>query len=164
MNKILWHVKSKQQVQRHFGVPESGLEPRQVEENQLKYGPNALPEAKADSLAVIFLRQFQSPLIYILLAASVVIFFINELTDAVIILFILVFNAVVGTIQEGKAQNTLASLKKFVETKATVLRGGIEEILKDTEVVPGDILVLREGDTKITTAIWTLRLPELPMA
>jgi Ca2+-transporting ATPase len=146
MNKILWHVKSKQQVQRHFGVPESGLEPRQVEENQLKYGPNALPEAKADSLAVIFLRQFQSPLIYILLAASVVIFFINELTDAVIILFILVFNAVVGTIQEGKAQNTLASLKKFVETKATVLRGGIEEILKDTEVVPGDILVLREGD------------------
>lgn len=146
MNKILWHVKSKQQVQRHFGVPESGLEPRQVEENQLKYGPNALPEAKADSLAVIFLRQFQSPLIYILLAASVVIFFINELTDAVIILFILVFNAVVGTIQEGKAQNTLASLKKFVETKATVLRAGIEEILKDTEVVPGDILVLREGD------------------
>ncbi len=142
----VWHTKTKEQIGNYFGVGDSGLTAGQVNEHRNRYGSNTLPQAKTDSIGVIFLRQFQSPLIYILLAASVIIFFIRELTDAVIIVLILLFNAVVGTIQEGKAQNTLASLKQFVETKATVVRSGIEEIILDTEVVPGDILILREGD------------------
>ncbi|KKW20950.1 MAG: Cation-transporting P-type ATPase [Parcubacteria group bacterium GW2011_GWB1_52_7] len=111
-----------------------------------EYGPNKLPEAKADSLAVIFLRQFQSPLIYILLAASAVVFIMGETVDGSIILAVLLFNAIVGTIQEGKAQNTLLALKRFTETQATALRDGKEIITSDIEIVPGDIIILQEGE------------------
>ncbi|MCX6738858.1 MAG: HAD-IC family P-type ATPase [Candidatus Parcubacteria bacterium] len=125
---------------------ENGLTETEAKRRLSEYGPNKLPDARADSLAVIFFRQFQSPLIYILLGASALVFFIGEVTDSLIILAVLFFNAIVGTIQEGKAQNTLMALKNFVETKATVLRDGIEIIVSDTEVVPGDILILQEGE------------------
>src|SRR3990167_2038797 len=141
-----WHTLSTKQVLEYFGITLSGLSNQQVSINQRKYGENRLPEARLDSLWAIFFRQFQSPLIYILLIASIIVFLIQERTDAIIILFVLLFNAVVGTIQEGKAQNTLASLKHLVETPAAVLRNGREETVLDTEVVPGDILFLREGD------------------
>lgn len=121
---------------------------RSAEAAQLlrKYGPNALPEGKVDSLLVLFLRQFQSPLIFILVAAALIIVFMGDLTDGGIIFSVLLFNAIVGTVQEGRAQNTLRALKSFVETTAAVLRDGIEVIIPDTEVVPGDVVMLREGE------------------
>src|SRR3989344_2751492 len=109
-------------------------------------GPNSFPEEKPHSKLRLFLSQFQSPLIYILLAASAVIFVLGETVDGLIILAVLLFNAIVGVVQEGKAQNTLLALKKFVETNATVLRDGKEYIISDHEVVPGDILILQEGE------------------
>ena len=109
-------------------------------------GLNRLPEAKVDGLLLIFLRQFESPLVYILLVASLIVLAMGEGVDGLIILAVLLFNAVVGTIQEGKAQNTLLALKRFVETKATVIRDGEEEIIIDTAVVPGDIILLQEGE------------------
>ncbi len=111
-----------------------------------KYGENKLPEGKAKSIFSIFFSQFTSPLIYILLIASVVIYLIEDPVDAYVILGVLIFNAIIGTIQEGRAQNTLNALKSFVKTKATVLRDGKEQILNDKDVVPGDVLVLQEGE------------------
>ena len=70
----------------------------------------------------------------------------GEVIDASIIFAVLLFNAIVGTIQEGKAQNTLLALKRFAETSATVLRDGNEFMVPDTEVMPGDIIILREGE------------------
>ncbi len=125
---------------------EHGLEKGEVKNRLLKYGANKLPEAEADSLTVIFLRQFQSPLIFILLLATVVVFLTGENTDGFVILFVLFFNAIVGTIQEGKAQNIFASLKNFIKTNASVFRNGEEYIIPDEEVVPGDIIILREGE------------------
>src|SRR3990167_8646982 len=75
-----------------------------------------------------------------------VVFTMGETIDGSIIHAVLLFNAIVGTIQEGKAQNTLRALKKFVETKATVLREDKELIMSDSEVVPGDIIILQEGE------------------
>jgi Ca2+-transporting ATPase len=141
-----WHIESRADLLKKFKSSEQGLVPAQVRENLTVYGTNALPEGKTDSFLIIFLRQFQSPLTYVLLIAAAIIFLIQEYADAGIILFILIFNAGVGTFQEGRAQNTLASLKKFIETKATVLRGGVEEIVPDTHIVPGDILILEEGE------------------
>lgn len=141
-----WHTKNLKEIFTELSSNEQGLNSGQVVLNREKYGPNVLPEAKTDGLLKIFLRQFQSPLIYILAAAGVVILFMNERTDAAIIFFILVFNSIIGTLQEGKAQNALNSLKHMVETKASVLRAALEEIIPDTEVVAGDILVLHEGD------------------
>jgi len=142
----LWSTKSAATVLVDLGSSLQGLTETESKNRLLKYGRNKLPETKSDSLLVIFLRQFQSPLIYILFAASIVTFFLREFTDGGLILFVLFFNAVVGTFQEGKAQNTLLALKNFVTTKATVLREGNESIILDSELVPGDIILLQEGE------------------
>ena len=123
-----------------------GLSLEVASERLKQYGANSLPEEKPHSKLRLFLSQFQSPLIYILLAASGVVFAMGETIDGSIILAVLLFNAIVGVIQEGKAQNTLLALKKFVETNATVLRDGKEFIIPDRELVPGDILILQEGE------------------
>ena len=141
-----WYAQTPEHALQHFQSSPQGLRADQIETQRRTYGSNTLPEKRPDGLLKIFLRQFQSPLIFILAGACVLILFIREYADAVIIFSVLLFNAVVGTIQEGKAQNTLASLKRLVETKATVLRDGREEIIPDTEVVAGDVLLLREGD------------------
>ena len=107
--QVLWHTKTISEILDTFHAREHGLTKEEVAERLKEHGPNKLPEAKVDSLAVIFLRQFQSPLIYILLAASLIVFAMKELIDGAIILFVLLFNAVVGTIQEGKAQNAYYS-------------------------------------------------------
>ena len=146
MQQISWHTKSSTAVIEELHSTEHGLSNAEATLRLKQYGQNKLPEAKVDSIFVIFLRQFQSPLIYILVAASIVVFAIGEMVDGSIILAVLLFNAIVGTIQEGKAQNTLLALKKFVETKATVLRNDKEVIISDTELVPGDILILQEGE------------------
>ena len=125
---------------------ERGLTKEEVAERFQKYGFNKLPEGKVDSLFLIFFRQFQSPLIYILFAAAGIVLVMGEIMDASIIFAVLLFNAIMGTIQEGKAQNTLLALKKFAETSATLLRDGKEFIISDTEVVPGDIVILQEGE------------------
>lgn len=122
-----------------------GLGSEEAERRLKEKGPNKLPEAKPDSFVVIFLRQFQSSLIYILLVASIIVFALGDIIDGFIILFVLVFNAIIGSVQEGKAQSTLLALKKFVETEAIVLRDGREVIVKDEELVPGDIIILNEG-------------------
>jgi len=141
-----WHIKSIEEVFGILGTSAQGLSEKDAAFRLQEYGPNKLPDAKPDSIFVVFLRQFQSSLIYILLAAAVIVFLMGERTDALIILAVLLFNAIVGAVQEGKAQNTLSALNKYTATKAIVLRGGREMIVPDQEVVPGDIIVLQEGE------------------
>ncbi|MBI4691837.1 MAG: HAD-IC family P-type ATPase [Candidatus Terrybacteria bacterium] len=143
----LWHALSPLEIEGELKTNlQSGLEQTEALSRFQSFGPNKLPSAKPERLFFIFLRQFQSPLIYILLAAAIFVFALKETIDGFIILFVLLFNAVVGTIQEGKAQNTLLALKKFVETNATVVRNGKEIIVPDTEIVAGDIVILQEGE------------------
>lgn len=144
--QLPWHTQKIPEILAVLRSREHGLTIEEATERLREYGPNKLPEGKVDGLPIILFRQFQSPLIYILLAASAIVFAMGENIDGSIILAVLLFNAIVGTIQEGKAQNTLAALKKFVETKATVLRDEKEFIIPDSEVVPGDIIILQEGE------------------
>lgn len=141
----LWHLFSVEKILNKLGSSDRGISFDLAKERLKQYGANSFPEEKPHSKMRLFLSQFQSPLIYLLFAASAVVFALGETVDGSIILFVLIFNAVVGVIQEGKAQNTLLALKKFVETNATVLRDGKEYIITDSEVVPGDILILQEG-------------------
>ncbi len=124
----------------------AGLSKKEAEERLKSFGPNKLPEEKREGFISIFLGQFKSPLIYILMFADIVGFFLKEYIDSYIILFILLFNAVLGTIQEGRAQNTLAALNKLVKTNANVLRDGKEVTIEDSDVVPGDVILLQEGE------------------
>ena len=141
-----WHTKSISEVFESVGSNEQGLSNEDAILRLEEYGLNKLPEAKPDSLFTIFLRQFKSSLIYILLFAGVIVFAMGETIDGIIILFILVFNAVVGAVQEGRAQNTLLALKKYTETRTTILRDGKEVIISAKEVVLGDIIILQEGE------------------
>ncbi len=141
-----WYAQSIQEIIENLGTDLNGLNNSKAQKRLLEGGANVLPQAKPDSLWVIFFRQFQSPLIYILFVAAAIIFIIGDHVDSYIVLFILFFNAFMGTIQEGKAQNTLLALQNFVSTKATVLRDGKELIIPDSEVVVGDILIVQEGE------------------
>jgi len=141
-----WYFREPEAVIADFRSSQHGLSSIEVKKRLLENGYNELPEVKRDSYLFIFFRQFKSPLIYILLAAGGVVFLMRDVIDALVIFFVLLFNATVGAIQEGKAQNTFLALKKFIKGRAAVLRDGAELIISDREVVPGDIIVLREGE------------------
>lgn len=142
---VSWHTKTLPELYGLFTTDEKGLRSEEAERRLAQAGPNTLPTQKSKGLIRIFLEQFESPLIYVLIAADVTVFSLQEFTDAFIILFVLLFNAILGTIQEGRAQHTLAALKKFTETNAEVLRNGKEYTIRDEGVVPGDIIILSEG-------------------
>jgi len=131
---------------RELNSSPGGLSGREAKKRLRKNGPNKLPEPKVDSLFVIFLHQFKSPFIYILIAAAGLVFALGEIVDGFIIIFVLLFNSIIGTIQEGKARNILLTLRKFTKAQATVLRDGEEIVVPDEEVVVGDVIVLREGE------------------
>lgn len=123
-----------------------GLSLQEVTFRQKCFGENVLPEKRPDSWLKIFARQFQSPLIYILLAAALIIFFVGPDTmDAFIISGILFFNALIGAIQEGRTSRMLASLKRFVVSDCVVVRDGNTQIINAAQLVPGDLVVLQEG-------------------
>jgi len=141
-----WYQKKVTEVLSSLGTSTLGLTTEESEKRQVQYGPNALAESKPDGFLLIFLRQFQSPLIYILLIASAVVFFVGETVDALIILSVLLINAIVGVVQEGKTQNTFLALKRFTRTDSALLRDSTEVIVPDVSLVPGDIILIREGD------------------
>jgi len=141
-----WHAEELSALFRTLQTGEMGLRAAEAARRLKEDGPNTLPETKTDGFPIIFLRQFQSPLIYLLFAASAAVFLLGEVADGSIILAVLLFNAIVGAIQEGRAQNTLRALKRYVETTTTVVRDEIEMSIPDYEVVRGDIIMLREGE------------------
>lgn len=145
-----WYNYSKSQLETELNTSsEAGLAHSDVKARLIKYGPNVLPEKPVDGWVKVFVRQFKSPLIYILVVCAVTIFYLGEVTDAGIILAVIFINAVIGTFQEGKAGKIMQSLKRLSSAEATVLRGGTETIIPEAEIVPGDILILDEGQ-KVT--------------
>lgn len=123
-----------------------GLSLEDVQERLTKYGPNALPEHKRKSVFALFLKQFQSPLIYLLLAAAIIAFLLNEVSDAAVILVVVLLNSLIGAIQEGKAERSLESLRELSKLMVTVRRDGRNLRTPARELVPGDILLLGAGD------------------
>lgn len=146
MTSNAWHNKAVSEVFSIFQTSEKGLSSSETDKRLKKYGSNSLPEAKPENFLFIFLRQFKNPLIYILFGASLIVFLLGRIVDGAIIIFVLLFNSLVGSFQEGKAQNTLASLKKFIETSTSCLRDGKTIVIPDKNLVPGDIIILKEGD------------------
>ncbi|MCL5009172.1 MAG: HAD-IC family P-type ATPase [Patescibacteria group bacterium] len=141
-----WYQFSKTQIISELGTNlETGLSRTEAQARFLKYGPNTLPENEPDSWIKVFVRQFQSPLIYILLVCALIVYFLGEVVDAGIIIVVVVSNAGIGAVQEGKSNKVLRSLKKLTQAEAAVLRDGVEQIIPESEVVVGDILVLSEG-------------------
>lgn len=141
-----WYTKTSQELYTEFESNELGLSNEQVVIKRSNYGENKLPEARKITYFEMFLRQFQSSLIYVLLVSCIIVFVMGEYSSGFFIGIVLVINAVIGTFQEGKAQNTLSALNHLIETKATVLRSGVEMLVADYELVPGDVVLFKEGD------------------
>ncbi len=143
----MWHSLSIEEVIKKLKTdPRKGLSEKEVEARQQKFGKNKLPEEKSLSRFKIFLEQFKSPLVYILLVAGIITLFLKEYTDSIVIFAAVILNTVVGFIQENKASQALKELKKVLSIKALVLRDGRKEEILADELVPGDIILLRPGD------------------
>ena len=109
-------------------------------------GPNVIKESQRVNPLALLLRQFRSPLIYILLAAALLTLALRELTDTAIIAAALGLNAVVGFLQEYRAERALLALRQMTVPTAAVLRGGRDREVDSRGVVPGDILLLQSGN------------------
>jgi len=123
-----------------------GLTNKQVDERLSKYGLNQLPREKAPGVWKVFLYQFASPLIYILMAAALLSVVIQEWSDAIFISAVLLINAVIGTIQEFSAQRAALALQSLVSDHCRVMRDGDTYEINTELLVPGDIILLESGD------------------
>lgn len=142
-----WHNLSIEEVSKVLGGDiEDGLTENEVLERQVKFGQNVLPEEKSTPRLRIFLEQFASPLIYILLIAGIIVLFFKDYTDFAVIMGAVILNTIIGYLQENKATKALAELKKIVKHRAKVLRQGNIKIVDSSELVPGDIFILKPGD------------------
>ncbi|HAI62959.1 MAG: Cation transport ATPase [candidate division WWE3 bacterium GW2011_GWF2_41_45] len=129
-----------------FLTEEKGLTSTEIVERQEQYGLNILPEKAPPSKFYLFSSQLKSPLVYVLLASAVVTFFIGEYANAFIILLAVAINTTLGFIQEYRTSNALAALKKFISDEATVIRDGNRVLIDTSQIVPGDIVILGQGD------------------
>ena len=150
------HSLNEHDVLNSLGSSIRGLNDTDIRKNRDKYGTNSLPRAKHTSLLLIFLHQFLSPLIYILLLAALVSLFLGEISDAVFISAVLLINAIIGTTQENSAKKSAASLQSLVTETARVMRNGDVYELNSVDIVPGDIVLLESG-TKVPADIRLLR-------
>ena len=147
--------------------PARGLTREEAAERQRRYGPNALQEAPRPGFWALLLRQFKNFLVIVLIVASLISLFLGEFVDAAAIMAIVVLNAALGVVQESKAEEALAALKKMTAPEATVLRDGRAQPIPAVELVPGDIVVLEAGDLipadlRLTEAV-NLRIEEAPL-
>ena len=126
--------------------PHRGLTGDVAAERLDEFGPNALPAPRGSGLLVRILRQFHHPLIYVLLVAGAVTAALGEYVDSVVIFAVVVVNAVVGFVQETKAETALQSLRSMVHTEARVVRDGRERRVSSDQLVPGDLVVIEAGD------------------
>ncbi|MBN2168309.1 MAG: calcium-translocating P-type ATPase, PMCA-type [Actinobacteria bacterium] len=126
---------------------ENGLAGPEANLRLAQYGPNKLREEKKTPLIVRFLKQFNDFMIWVLLAAVIISgVFLKEYVDAVVIMVIVIFNAVLGFIQEGRAERAMEELKKLSAPMVSVIRDGAEVTVPAEKLVPGDLMVLETGD------------------
>ena len=140
-----WYQIDKEEVFKNLETSEEGLSGSEAEKRLEKYGPNKLPEAEGISRLQILLHQFTSPLIYILMVAAVVTAFLGEYIDTGVIVAILMLNAIIGYIQEYKAESSVKALKSMVVPRARVVREGKEKEIPSEDLVPGDIVLVASG-------------------
>lgn len=125
---------------------EKGLSGNEVRERTLKYGSNEIPTAKKRSWLMRFLSQFHNVLIYVLLAAAVIPALMRHWMDTWVILAVVFINALIGFIQEGKAEKSLDSIRKMLSQETVVTRDGKKQTIDSEKLVPGDIVHLKSGD------------------
>ena len=149
----MWEILKKEDVLKKIGSNEkTGLGKRDVKQRKQKYGLNKLEDKPQESLLVKFIKQFDDFMIIILIVASIIsagVSYIqgeNDYVDSIIIIAIVILNALMGVIQEAKAEKAIESLKKMTPPKAKVLRESVTTEINAEDLVPGDIIILEAGN------------------
>jgi len=142
---VIYHQLSVDEVLTQLKTDRNGLSNDDILKRQSEYGRNTIPQPKSKSLFEIFFQQFLNPLIYVLIGAAVISVITGDIQDAIFITAIIVINAILGTYQEWRAENSALALRNMVKVNCRVKRnGGIHEIDSE-DLVPGDIVLLESG-------------------
>ena len=149
----MWHTKAVKEVEVNFRTNvEIGLSEKEVEERHKHFGENKLADTKKESIIIKFLKQFNDFMIIILIIASIISAVVSKIDgsgdyiDSAIIISIVILNAIMGVVQEAKAEKSLEALKTMTAPTAKVKRDGKIVNIKSEEVVPGDIIILEAGN------------------
>ncbi|MEQ1816927.1 MAG: cation-transporting P-type ATPase [Nitrosomonas sp.] len=142
----LWHSYPPQQVLEEFKTGHAGLSQTEAKSRLEQYGANRLQPPKPQSIIIRFLLQFHNVLIYILLAACSMTAFLGHWVDSGVIFGVVVINAIIGFVQEGKAEEALNAIRRMLSLNAIVQRDGQRIQMPSDQLVPGDIVVLQSGD------------------
>ena len=142
-----WHTQSIPAIFESLATSPQGLSSKTAEEKLQQFGPNELQEGKKRTIAGILLAQFKDVMILILLAAAIIAGIIGDLTDTIVILIIVLLNAVIGFIQEYRAEKSMQALKKMAVTQCRVMRDGNSSSLSASLLVPGDVVLLEAGNS-----------------
>jgi magnesium-transporting ATPase (P-type) len=146
-NAAAWHAISADEVVKQLATSrEKGLDAAEASTRLRKYGPNRLPEGKKRGPFMRFLAQFNNILVYVLLGAGFIKLMMNLWVDASIIFAVVVLNALLGFIQEGKAEKALDSIRNMLSAEARTVRGGEARLIPADQLVPGDVVILESGD------------------
>ncbi|MCF7979363.1 MAG: HAD-IC family P-type ATPase, partial [Chromatiaceae bacterium] len=141
-----WHALETGAVLQQLSVSEDGLQQAEAERRLSEHGPNKLPEAKPRTPLMRFLAQFHNVLIYVLIVAGVVTALLQHWLDAGVIFAVVLVNAIIGFVQEGKAEDALKAIRGMLSPNARVWRDGRLLTVDATAVVPGDLVALQSGD------------------
>jgi Ca2+-transporting ATPase len=145
-NKHAAHTMDIGQVYKAFSTAKDGITQDEAQRRSAEAGSNALEEGAKKTLFSIILGQFKNLMILVLLAAAVISALLGETSDAIIIFVVIALNAVMGTVQESKAEAALAALKKMAAPSATVIRDGRTVTVAAAQLAPGDVVILEAGD------------------
>lgn len=146
IDPLPWHARAPDQVLAALDSPDDGLSPDEAAARLTRYGPNRLTPPPRRSALMRFLAQFDNLLIYVLIAAGVVTVLLGEYVDAAVIAGVVLINAAIGYVQEGKAEQALDAIRNMLSPQAVVLRGGRQVTVPAEELVPGDRVLLASGD------------------
>jgi magnesium-transporting ATPase (P-type) len=141
-----WHSLPAQEALHELGADASGLSPDEAARRLEQYGPNRLTPPRRRGPLMLFLRQFHNVLIYVLLASAGVTALLAHWVDTSVIVGVVVINAIIGFIQEGKAEKAMEAIRLMLSPEATVLRDGKRQVAPAGELVPGDVVLLASGD------------------
>ncbi len=141
-----WHTKNVKTVFESLETTADGLSKEEVSDRLSIHGPNQLPESRTRGPLLRFFYQFHNVLIYVLIAASAVTAMLGHWIDAGVILTVVFLNAVIGFVQEGKAENALRAIRQMLSPSAMVMRDGRQIMINAEALVPGDIVLLQPGD------------------
>ncbi|HEX4140862.1 MAG TPA: HAD-IC family P-type ATPase, partial [Candidatus Methylacidiphilales bacterium] len=144
---VAWHALPVAQVAEKLAADAAaGLSPAEVKARRGKYGPNEMTAKSGTPAWLKFLLQFNSAVVYVLIGAAVGCFFLGELVDCLVIVCVLIVNAIVGYLQEAKAEKAISALSQMMVTETTVRREGRKIRVPSADLVPGDIVLLQSGD------------------